>query len=165
VARDTALAFAWTPVRHPLRIKPAFGFARGSAPPPAYPLVGRVRRDYDPGINGMRSAEPYATFLIAYQHPAYLRGPLLGGILLIGAAGALGLPGGSGRRRGRERAGSWLAWSAAVCLLVVPVAVLDFDHRYVLPVVPAGCLAAALAAQGRGGVAMPLPMKKLGCGG
>jgi hypothetical protein len=33
---------------------------------------------------------------------------------------------------------------AAVFLLVAPVAVLDFEHRYVLPVVPLACIAAAL---------------------
>jgi hypothetical protein len=59
---------------------------------------------------------------------------MLGAILLFGAAGALG----------RRRA-SLLPWATTVCLLVVPVAVLDFDHRYVLPVIPVACLSAALA--------------------
>jgi len=46
------------------------GFARGNWGPPAYPLVGRVRREYDPTAHGVRSVEPYATFLIGYQYPA-----------------------------------------------------------------------------------------------
>ncbi|MET8145515.1 hypothetical protein ABZU32_34880 [Sphaerisporangium sp. NPDC005288] len=133
VARDTALAFAWTPVRHPERVTPAFGFARGEWSLPAYPLVAKVRQEYDPAIRGLRSAEPWAGFLIAYQYPAYTRGPVIALLLLAGGLGAA-----VGRRRAA------LPWATAVFLLAGPVAVLDFDHRYVLPVIPVACLAAAL---------------------
>ncbi|MFG1825934.1 hypothetical protein ACGFIJ_25925 [Microbispora bryophytorum] len=135
VVKDTALAFPWTPVAHPARAVPAFGFALGTWPLPAdQPLADQVRREYDPDLTGMRSVRPYADLLIAYQYPAYLRGPLLAAILLLGLTGAL-------RRPGRAAA---LPWAVAVTLLVAPVAVLDFDHRYVLPVVPVACLAAGL---------------------
>ncbi|WP_211593253.1 hypothetical protein [Microbispora sp. H10836] len=147
VVTDTALAFAWTPVAHPARTVPAFGFALGTWPLPAgRPLVEQAGREYDPDLTGMRSVRPYADLLIAYQHPAYLRGPLLAVILLMGAAGTVGRVGRVGRgdtvRRPRTAA---LPWAVAVTLLVAPVAVLDFDHRYVLPAVPVACLAAGLA--------------------
>ncbi|MDH2429436.1 hypothetical protein [Sphaerisporangium sp. TRM90804] len=135
VARDTALAFPWTPVRHPERVTPAFGFARGEWTAPDYPLVGKVLAEYDPAAGALRSVDPHAGFLMAYQYPAYLRGPLIGAILLLGGLGALVRP--------RSAA---LPWGVAVFLLVGPVAVLDFDHRYVLPVIPVACLAAVLAA-------------------
>ncbi|MEU1880592.1 hypothetical protein ABZ470_25065 [Streptosporangium sp. NPDC020072] len=57
-------------------------------------------------------------------------------ILLLGVAGL-------------RRKDVLLPWGTAVVLLVLPVAVLDFDHRCVLPVVPFACLAAALAVSAR----------------
>ncbi|MFI6484378.1 hypothetical protein ACIBH1_41110 [Nonomuraea sp. NPDC050663] len=131
VARDTSIAFHWTPEPHPDRTTPAFGFAHGRWDLPGVPLVERLRRDYAPDIDAMRSVSPYADLLIAYQQAAHLRGPVLLAILV---AGALRL------RR------TLLPWAAAMTLLVGPVAVLDFDHRYVLPAIPVACLAAALAA-------------------
>ncbi|MEV7965773.1 hypothetical protein AB0O34_07290 [Sphaerisporangium sp. NPDC088356] len=133
VARDTALTFAWTPVRHPERTTPAFGFARGQWGLPDYPLVQKVREEYDPSVRGLRSVDPYAGFLMAYQYPAYLRGPVIAAILLLGGLGALVGP-----------RSALLPWGVAMVLLVGPVTVLDFDHRYVLPVIPVACLAGAL---------------------
>ncbi|WP_346433664.1 hypothetical protein [Nonomuraea composti] len=134
VVRDTAIAFSWTPIPHPQRVTPAFGFRGGHWELPAQPLIDKVKREYDPDIRGLSSVSPYADVLIAYQYAAYLRGPVLGLILLLGAFAAI--------RRPRV---ALLPWAVAMGLLVGPVAVLDFDHRYVLPVIPVACLAAALA--------------------
>ncbi|MEV5322735.1 hypothetical protein AB0K67_01200 [Nonomuraea sp. NPDC052634] len=136
VARDTAIAFSWTPIPHPERTTPAFGFGKGHWELPAQPLIDKVKREYDPDIRGLSSVSPYADFLIAYQYVAYLRGPFLAAILLLGTVAAI--------RRPRV---ALLPQAVALALLVGPVAVLDFDHRYVLPVVPVACLAAALAFQ------------------
>ena len=38
-----------------------------------------------------------------------------------------------------------LPWVTGVVLLVAPIAVADFDYRYLLPVLPFACLAAGLA--------------------
>ncbi|GIH24084.1 hypothetical protein Aph01nite_23940 [Acrocarpospora phusangensis] len=133
VLRDTALTFAWTPVPHPARVTPAFGFAQGVRTLPDQPLVREAAGRYS-DIRGIGSVEPFAGFLVAYQYPAYLRGPVIAVILLAGAYAAV--------RRPRVAA---LPFSAAMILLVAPVAVLDFDHRYVLPVIPVACWAAAAA--------------------
>ena len=49
------------------------------------------------------------------------------------------------RLTGARRPGSMLPWVTAVVLLVFPIAVTDFDYRYLLPVLPFACLAAGLA--------------------
>ena len=133
VAADTMLAFPWTPKAHPQRVPPAFYFSLGHWPlPETLALVRPAMRAYDPGTHETRSVEPYAGFLVVYQHIAYLRGPFLAALLLLGLLGI--------------RRSTQLPWGAAVFLLVAPVAVANFEHRYVLPVVPLACIAAALGA-------------------
>ncbi|MFC5829562.1 hypothetical protein [Nonomuraea insulae] len=139
VARDTALAFTWEPVAHPRRVSVASTFPHGSWPlPEEHALIGKVRAEYDPSIRGMSSVEPYGSILAAYPYPWALHGPLLGVLLLAGGLGAA-----------RRRTAALLPWSFAMFLLVGPVAALDFDHRYVLPALPAACIAAALAVRRR----------------
>lgn len=83
---------------------------------------------------------PEAKRMIAYQKHVYLPGPALGVIFIVGAAAVL--------RRGRP---ALLAYGTAVTLLVFPIATCDFDYRYVMPVLPFACLAAALAFAPRSG--------------
>lgn len=82
--------------------------------------------------------EPQARWMRAYQHRISLPGPVLGYILIAGAAGMLVRV----RRWGGSPA---LPWLASVALLVVPAATADFDYRYVVPAVPFASLAAGLA--------------------
>ena len=95
-----------------------------------------------------RVVKPFAILIDGYQRVFYTYGPLFGLILLTGLGGVLRIR----RLRGRPprltwspRAGSMLPWVTAVVLLVFPIAVADFDYRYLLPVLPFACLAAGLA--------------------
>jgi len=90
-----------------------------------------------------RVVEPFAITIGAYERLVYTYGPLFGLIMIIGLGGVL-------RVRDRRlvwsrRAGSMLPWVTGVVLLVFPIAVADFDYRYLLPVLPFAGLAAALA--------------------
>jgi hypothetical protein len=92
----------------------------------------------------------FAIPLIGYQKIFYTWGPLLALIFLTGLGGLVAI-----RRRGRGlgqvrlrweiRGTSMLPWLTAVALLVFPIAVADFDYRYLLPALPFVCLAAGLA--------------------
>ena len=92
-----------------------------------------------------RVVEPFATLIDGYERVFYTYGPLFGLILLTGLGGVLRIR----RPRGRHprlawaprlewapRTGSMLPWVTAVVLLVFPIAVADFDYRYLLPVLP-----------------------------
>ena len=109
-----------------------------------------------------RVVRPIAILIDGYQRVFYTYGPLFGLILLIGLGGVLRI-----RRPGRRpvlawspRSGSMLPWATAVVLLIFPVAVADFDYRYLLPVLPFACLAAGLAfAPARPARAIPCPVR------
>jgi 4-amino-4-deoxy-L-arabinose transferase-like glycosyltransferase len=98
--------------------------------------------------------EPFAAFLIAYQRVFWTWGPLLGVIVLMGLGGRFKI------RRPRDwgpvslrrlpaywapRGTSMFPWVVGVIMLVTPIAIADFDYRYLLPVIPFACLAAGLA--------------------
>jgi hypothetical protein len=95
-----------------------------------------------------RVVKPFAVLIDGYERVFYTYGPLFGLILLTGLGGVIRI------RRPRDRlprlvwsprGGSMLPWITAVVLLVTPIAVADFDYRYLLPVLPFAGLAAGLA--------------------
>ncbi len=95
-----------------------------------------------------RVVEPFATLIAGYERVFYPYGPLFGLILVMGLGGVVRIKRHPLRliRLARSgRAGSMLPWVTAVVLLVFPIAVADFDYRYLLPVLPFACLAAGLA--------------------
>lgn len=112
-----------------------------SIPPPPIPPAWHVLpllNSYQAGVSEPHAVQPFAGFLRAYQREIYLRGTLLGVILLIGLAGVVA--------RWRRWGGRvLLPWLVAMLLLVLPVTVADFDYRYLLAVTPLACLAGGLA--------------------
>jgi hypothetical protein len=145
VGHDFALSFFWDRPVHPsARIVDRYQFAdAATAWVPATlwtPGGGTLADDQAAYNNGRpaptRAVRPYASWLVSYQRFAYLPGTLLGVILLAGLA-AMAV-----RRR---ISGPGLPWAFAVAILLVPPLIADFDLRYLVPAVPAACLAAALA--------------------
>ncbi|TDC55981.1 hypothetical protein E1281_09650 [Actinomadura sp. KC345] len=93
---------------------------------------------YERGDAETRVVEPFGGIARGYQDVFYLRGTMLGGILLIGLAGLVPL----WRRFGGQ---AFLPWTLATGLLLAPAATAEFDYRYVLPAVPLAALAAGMA--------------------
>ncbi|RFU42980.1 hypothetical protein DZF91_03650 [Actinomadura logoneensis] len=100
------------------------------------PDAVRPSRLYGGATARPRVVEPYAGWIRAYQRVAYVPGPLLAALALVGLAGLL-------RRRGRGPA--LLPFLLGIALIVVPSATADFDYRYLLPAVPMLSLAAVLS--------------------
>jgi hypothetical protein len=105
--------------------------------------------------------EPFAALIVLYQRIVYTYGPLFGLILLTGLGGVVrieGLRQRQPRLAWSRRTGSMLPWVTGIVLLVAPIAVADFDYRYLLPVLPFACLAAGLAfAPARAPRVLPAP--------
>ena len=104
-------------------------------------VIMQAERDFagpGHGFGFTKEVEPWAHALESYQRYVYLRGTLLGLIVLIGAAGLLA--------RWRRWGGlGLLPWLVGAVLIVLPPMTAGFSYRYVLAAVPVACLAAGLA--------------------
>ncbi len=98
-----------------------------------------ARRDFGgAGLGNTTVIQPWQRLLQIYQRYIYLRGTLLGLIVLIGAVGVLG--------RWRRWGGiGLLPWLVGVLLIVLPPMTAGFSYRYVLAALPVASLAAGLA--------------------
>jgi len=155
VARDTLHTFGWKRQPDPHNYygnSPAFQFVSGKtlnalipwwAGPyphdPAAIAMYHARQDFGgPGLGNTSAVQPWQHLLQMYQRYFYLRGTLLGLILLIGAAGVLA--------RWRRWGGiGLLPWLVGALMIVLPPMTAGFSYRYVLAAVPPACLAARLA--------------------
>jgi hypothetical protein len=170
VGHDFALSFFWDRPVHPdAGIVDRYKFADAATawvPAGMGALGGGTVAGDQAAYNGghpaaTRAVQPFAGWLVSYQRYVYLRGTLLGVILL--GSGAVMIIRRRRRRRGRGRGRrggglGWafgLAWAFAAAILVVPPMIADFDLRYLVPAVPAACLAAALAFAPRAGPDRP----------
>jgi hypothetical protein len=141
---DLSLSFYWDRPVHPdagIVDRYQFSDAATAWVPPAMRTIGggTVAGDQAAYAGGhpaaTRSVQPFASWLTGYQRYVYLRGTLLGVIVLGGLAVIIA-------RR------AWLAalpWAFAATIMVVPPLIADFDLRYLVPAVPVACLAAVLA--------------------
>ena len=153
VAHDFWLSFYWNRPVHPdAGIVDRYQFAdAATAWVPASmrtPGSGTVAGDqawYAGQPAPTRVVQPFASWLEHYQNWVYLRGTLLGGILLGGLAVMIGRRVTGGVRSRGARSSGVLPWAFAVTILLVPPLLADFDLRYLVPAVPAACLAAVLA--------------------
>jgi len=92
----------------------------------------------DPGYAyGTRLKSPYVSLMNDYQHVVFLPGLVFALIMLTGLAGLI-VP-------GRRTAVAALLLVSATAMIVLPIAEHEYTYRYVLPVVPLACIAAALA--------------------
>ena len=164
VAHDTLHTFGWNRQPDPDNFYgngPSFQF--DAAPPPvpwwagpataskvaawdrAYGEDVQARQMYQArqefggsGLGNSEAMRPWQRLLQIYQRYFYLRGTLLGIIVLIGAAGLLA----RWRRWGDV---GLLPWLVGVLMIVLPPMTAGFSYRYVLAAVPTACLAAGLA--------------------
>jgi hypothetical protein len=86
---------------------------------------------------GVRLHTPFSSLVQKYQRVVYLPGPVFALIVLVGLGGLL-WP----RRR---TAAAALLWVSAMIIMVLPTAEHEYTYRYVIPIVPLVCIAAAIA--------------------
>jgi hypothetical protein len=110
---------------------------------------------YEKGRARTSVVEPFATVIRVYQDHVYMRGTMVGILLLMGLAGMAAM----WRRFGGM---AFLPWTLGTGLLLAPAATAEFDYRYVLPAVPLACLAMGMAfsPEGRERMALLLRLRR-----
>jgi hypothetical protein len=144
VGHDFMLSFYWNRPVHPdAAIVDRYQFSDATTvwvSPSLHLDGGSVARDQATYNGGQaaptRAIQPFASWMVSYQKWVYLRGTLLG-VILLGGLGVM-----IARRR-VSLAG--LPWAFALTIVFVPPLIADFDLRYLVPAVPVACLAAVLA--------------------
>jgi hypothetical protein len=107
----------------------------------------KVQKQYTGGHTAdTRQVQPFADIMIGYQRIMYMRGTMLGLLMLIGLGGIVA----AWRRDGFRKLRGWggpglFPWLTALTMEVVPPLTADFSLRYVVPTIPVICLTAALA--------------------
>ncbi|HYZ52375.1 MAG TPA: hypothetical protein VE733_02535 [Streptosporangiaceae bacterium] len=144
VAHDTLHTFTWTRTQSDVTGSgPSFQFRETVDPVPwwanYYPQDKAALLRYGgPGEGQPKVVQPWADLIQGYQKYFYLRGTMLGLILLIAAAGLIA--------RWRRWGGlALLPWAVGALLIVAPAMTAGFSYRYVIVAVPVTCLAAGLA--------------------
>ena len=151
---DFLLSFYWDRPVHPSTgIVDRYSFADATTAwvPSAMrtPGGGTVSGDqaaYADHPSPTHAAAPFASWMVSYQKWVYLRGTLLGLIMLAWPVTALIRRFAPWPRPERRRGGGAgaLPWAFALTILAVPPLTVDFDLRYLVPAIPAACLAAVL---------------------
>ena len=149
VADDTLHTFTWKRTQSDVTGSgPSFRFRATETPVWAnpslwwvnyYPSDKAALKRYGGPMEGQpKVVQPWANFIEGYQKLFYLRGTMLGVILVIGAAGIIA--------RWRRLGGlALMPWAVGALLVVLPPLTAGFSYRYTLAVVPVACLAAGLA--------------------
>jgi hypothetical protein len=144
VADDTLHTFTWTRTQSDVTGSGAsFQFRDTADPVPwwvnYYPQDKAAALRYGGPDEGQpKVVQPWANLIQGYQKYFYLRGTMLGVIMLIGAAGIVA----RWRRLGGR---ALLPWAVGALLIVAPPVTAGFSYRYVIAAVPVICLAAGLA--------------------
>ncbi|MFC4589159.1 hypothetical protein [Sphaerisporangium corydalis] len=144
VLRDAAKAFSWTRLPHPSpNLVKSYEFAKtrttlSTSEVKEGMTAGDAARAYERGPAQTVLVRPYAGAMVTYQQWVRVPGPLLAVLMAAGLVGVVA----QARRR---RADALFALASGSALLVLPAMTADFDHRYVLMVLPFAVLAAGLA--------------------
>jgi len=109
--------------------------------------LNAMQRRYTGGhLADTREVQPFADIMIDYQKAMYLRGTMIGILMLTGLGGiVLAWRRGGFRHRSNWGGPALFPWLVSLCMEVSPAATADFSLRYVVPTIPVTCLAAALA--------------------
>jgi hypothetical protein len=141
---DTMHTFTWERSQSDVTGSgPSFQFRISVDPLPWWARDVAVNRNAvityaSPDYGQPKVVNPWSDLVIDYQKVFYLRGTMLGVILLIGLGGIV--------LRWRRWGGlNLLPWVVGALLVVLPPLTAGFSYRYVLAAVPVSCLAAGLA--------------------